>query len=58
VASDLRDLDRVVNWVLNNDDAAQAIGEAGRKFAEKLTLEVAMEDAAERMRDWISKARV
>jgi hypothetical protein len=53
VRADLRDLDRVVTWVLTNDDDARAIGEAGRAFAEALTFEAAVEESVGRLGDWV-----
>jgi hypothetical protein len=57
VSEDLRDLDRVVCWVLDNDDDARAIGEAGQAFANALTFERALEDGIARLATWVSTPR-
>jgi|GEM_PF-1062257 len=54
VREDLGDLDDIVEWVLSHDADACAIGTAGRAFAEAMTFEVAMEDAAGRLRRWLT----
>jgi hypothetical protein len=54
VREDLADLDDVVAWVLSHDEDACAIGTAGRAFAEALTFERAMEEAAVKLRRWLN----
>jgi hypothetical protein len=58
VREDLRDLDRVVTWVLTNDEDARAIGEAGRAFAEALTFEAVVEESVERLGAWIGTVKL
>jgi hypothetical protein len=53
VRADLRDLDRVATWVLENDEDARAIGEASRAFAEALTFEAAVEESVGRLGAWV-----
>ncbi len=55
VEEDLSDLDQLVAWLEAHDADAQAIGEAGRAFAEALTFEAVVADAAGRLRAWLSK---
>jgi hypothetical protein len=58
VRADLRDLDRVVTWVLTNDEDARAIGEAGRAFAEALTFEAAVEESVGRLATWVGTVKL
>ncbi len=55
VEEDLSDLDELVAWLEAHDDDAQAIGKAGRAFAEALTFEAVVADSAARLRAWLSK---
>jgi hypothetical protein len=57
VCEDLRDLDRVARWVLDNDDDARAIGEAGQVFANALTFDTALADGIARLAAWFSTPR-
>jgi hypothetical protein len=57
VSEDLRDLDRVVSWVLNNDNDARAIGQAGQAFANALTFDSAVQDGIERLSTWLATTR-
>jgi len=57
VSEDLRDLDRVARWVLDNDDDARAIGEAGQAFANALTFDTALADGIARLAAWFSTPR-
>ncbi len=56
VSEDLRDLDRVARWVLDNDEDARAIGAAGRAVAEAITFDAAMAEAADRLCAWLQTA--
>ena len=55
VEEDLSDLDELVAWLEAHDADAQAIGQAGRAFAEALTFEAVVADSAERLRAWLGK---
>ncbi len=55
VEEDLSDLDELVAWLEAHDTDAQAIGQAGRAFAEALTFEAVVADSAERLRAWLGK---
>jgi hypothetical protein len=56
VSEDLRDLDRVARWVLDNDNDARAIGAAGRAVAEAITFDSAMAESADRLCVWMRQA--
>ncbi len=56
VSESLDDLDEKVAWLLSHDDEAHAIGRAGRALAEAMTFDTVMQDAAVRLRVWLSQA--
>jgi hypothetical protein len=58
ISEDLRDLDRVARWVLDNDEDARAIGAAGRAVADAITFDAAMADAADRLCVWMKTAGI
>ena len=52
VSSDLSDLEDKVRWVLDNDDCAREIGNAGFLFAQSINYEAELDAAIGRLIEW------
>jgi len=54
VCSDLTDLPEAVHWMMRHDDLVKSIGVRGRELAKSITLEKALNSAAERLGEWLN----
>ena len=54
VSEDLHDLDERTAWLFAHDGEARGIAQAGQDFAQAMTFESVMGDAAMRLRKWIA----